>query len=573
MRRWSLLTLSGALALSLGAGQPVGPTISAPEKTSFFGLTPQFAVSPSGEQVVFVATANGTAALWLRSLSSGDARRLPGTEQATYPFWSPDNQSIGFFAAGKLEKIRITDHAPVVVCDAPAGRGATWSADDVIVFASGINDPLRRVAAAGGAPSPVTVVEPPLETSHRWPHFLPDGRHILFWAGAGTAPAQLKIASLDSREIVTVVPASTNGAYAAGYLFFGSGSALMALPFDAKSFAKTGEPIRVDDPVSGDAGSNFLSFSVSATGTLLRTHGSARPLVLTWFDRAGKSIGTLGAPGQYTNVALAPDGKRVAVSLTAGTPANRDVWILDPAAAASRVTTDPAVDATPIWSPDGSQIAFSSQRSGPYQIYRSASMGLTPAEAELLLKSDVASIATDWSHDGGYVVFTHGTTATGLDVRLLRLSDRATLPVLADVPAQDNAAFSPDGKWLAYQSNRSGRDEVYVVSLGATESATAKTTPAAEVSVNGGTQPLWRGDSRELFFLAPDGTVMSAAVTPASSDFRAEPARSLFPAPMSLVLRRAYAVTSDGARFLIPVLDESNPPVITVEAGWLARTR
>jgi Tol biopolymer transport system component len=568
--------------LNDSARLPAQTTVSAPERTSFFGLTPQFAVSPNGEQVVFVATTNGTAALWLRALSSASARRLGGTEQATYPFWSADNRSIGFFAVGKLKKIAIASDAPVVVCDAPAGRGATWNAADVIVFASGINDPLRKVAASGGSPAPITVVETPRETSHRWPHFLPDGRHLLFWAGAGTAPAQLKIASLDtfdSASVVTVGPASTNGAYADGYLFYGSGTALMALPFDAKSLTKTGEPIRVDDPVSGDAGSNFLSFSISTIGTLLYTHGSARPLVLTWFDRTGTSIGTVGAPGQYTNVALSPDGKRLAVSLTAGTPANRDIWVLDLAGGSpSRMTADPAVDATPLWSPDGSQIAFSSQRSGPYQIYRSASTGSISANPELLLKSDVASIATDWSHDGRYVVYTHGTAAAGQDIWISPVTGGdKEIQIVHTSGNVDNAVFSPDGAWIAYQSNDSGRDEVYVVRRarsGEQGAGSGKQELSPRVSSAGGTQPLWRGDGKELFFLAPDGTVMSAAVASTGSDFRADAPRALFPAPMSLVLRRAYAVTSDGARFLIPVLDESNPPVITVKPAWAAtRTR
>jgi Tol biopolymer transport system component len=541
-------------------------TIGAPESTSFFGLTPQFAVSPNGQQVVFVASAQGGApALWLRSLASTTARPLPGTEQASYPFWSPDNQLVGFFASGKLKKIQITSGLPIALCDAPTGRGGAWSDDNIIVFASGIGDPLRKVPASGGVPAPVTVVDVPRENSHRWPQFLPDGRHILFWAGAGTGPAQLKIASLDSRDVSPLAPADANGAYAAGYVFFGNRNALMAQPFDAQTLQKKGEPIRVVEPVSGDAGSSFASFSVSTAGTLLYTRGSARPLNLTWFDRTGKTIASVGEPGQYTNVNLGPDGKRLAVSLTAGSPPNRDVWIVDlDRGGQSRLTADPAVDATPIWSPDGSEIVFSSQRAGPYQMYRKPSTGSAPSEKEeLLLKADAANIATDWSPDGRSIAYTRAGSGTGLDLWILPLSgDQQPVPFLQTSASEDNAAFSPDGRWIAYQSNESGRDEVYV-----------RPFPAAsgqfQISRNGGTQPRWRGDGKELFFLAPDGSILAATVN-ATAQFEFDGPRTLLPAAMTLVIRHAYTVTKDGQRFLMPVLDQRNPSVITVVVNWPA---
>ena len=606
---------AGVTALAQRQAAPTAPgparvTISAPDTTSFFGLTPQFAVSPDGRQVVSVATAKGGASsLWLRPVASSDARSLSGTEQASYPFWSSDNRYVGFFAPGKLMKIPVMGGPPAVVCDAPTGRGGAWNADNVIIFSSGINDPLRKVAAAGGAPSAVTVVDVPRENSHRWPQFLPDGKHFLFWAGAGTGPAQLKIASLDSADVVAMAPADSNGAYAAGYVFFGSRNALLAQPFDPRTLQKTGEAVRVDELLSGDAGSSFASFSVSTNGTLLFTHGSARGLLLTWFDRGGKSLGTLGAPGPYTNVALSPDDTRLAVSLTAGSPANRDVWILDVATGkATRITSDPAVDATPIWSPDGTQIAFSSQRAGPYQMYRTVSTGGLPEDQ--LLKADTATIATDWSPDGRHIAYTHGTTATGLDLWILTFDStgrvmgqpfieiRAPRENLEARALGDNAVFSPDGGWIAYQSNESGTDEVYVRPLfdrwlgdymkaRGIDFSKVVNVPLfpppprpRQVSVSGGTQPLWRGEGKELFFLAPDGTVMAATTTftPQKCDvlmvgcatFDADTPHPLFPAAPTLVIRRAYAVTKDGQRFLIPVLDQSNPRVITAVANWTA---
>jgi eukaryotic-like serine/threonine-protein kinase len=205
---------------------PLPPTLSAPAATSFFGLTPQVAISPNGQDLVFVANADEEApALSLQSASM-QPRRLPATEHASYPFWSTDGRSVGFFAAGKLMKIALGGGSPVVVCDAPTGRGGTWNTRDEIVFASGINDPLRKVTASGGIPSPSTSVDVPRENSYRWPQFLPDGRSVLFWAGAGTAPAQLKVVSLDSAKTVSVGPADANGAFASGYLCWNSGTRL-----------------------------------------------------------------------------------------------------------------------------------------------------------------------------------------------------------------------------------------------------------------------------------------------------------------------------------------------------------
>jgi eukaryotic-like serine/threonine-protein kinase len=516
-------------------------------------------VSPNGQDLVFVANAEREApALWLRSQASPQPRRLPRTEHASYPFWSPDGTFVGYFASGKLMKIAVRGGSPVVVCDAPTGRGGAWNGRGEIVFASGISDPLRKVAASGGTPSPITVVDVPRENSHRWPQFLPDGRRVLFWAGAGTGPAQLKVASLDSDASVSLGPADANAAFASGYLFFKTGNALMAQRFDPGALTKRGEPFQVVTPISTDAGSAFASFSVSPAGTLAYVRGAARPLVLTWFGRDGTPAGTLGDPGQYTNVTLSPDGTRLAVSLTAGSPANRDVWIVAvDGGRSTRVTEDPAVDATPIWSPDGARIAFSSQRAGPYQIHRTSP---TTQESELLLKADTASIATDWSSDGRFIAYTRTGRETGLDLWILPLADRQPFPFLQTPAVEDNAAFSPDGRWMAYQSNESGRDEVYIRPF----------PPAGgqlRVSRNGGTQPRWRGDGRELFFLAPDGSIMAAVIHPAP-EIAAESPKMIRPAAMTLVIRHSYSVTRDGQRFLVPVLDQRNPPIVTVVADW-----
>ena len=518
------LTLLIVLSAGMGLRAQTGVTIAAPAGGSFYGLTPQFAVSPDARQVVFVGNAaGGPTMLWVRPVESGMPRPLPGTEQASYPFWSADGVSIGFFASGKLKTIAAAGGGATVVCDAPNGRGGTWNVRGVIVFASGITDPLRRVSAAGGVPTQASTLDTPREGSHRFPQFLPDGEHLLYWAGAGSAPPALRIGSLSSTDAVTVAQADINGAVGGGMVFYGKANAVMAQAIDKTTFLPSGAAVRVAEPLSADAGSNFGSLSAAADGTLLYTKGSARPFVLTWFDRAGRVLGRVGEPGLYTNVALSPDDKRIAVSLTTGAPPNRDVYVLDAATgAATRLTTHPAVDASPVWSPDGSRIAFSSQRDGPYQIYLH---DLAAHSDQRLLTTTVGTIATDWSAGG--VMFVQGTQmgllSPGSSAEPMRFSEG------------DNLVGA---RTMAFQSARSGRTEIYEITADATR----------QRSADGGTQPLWRRDGNELFFLAPDGSVMSS--------LNGAPPAKLFSAPPSLVIRRTYAVTSDGQRILMPILDD-----------------
>jgi Tol biopolymer transport system component/beta-glucanase (GH16 family) len=552
-----LALLSAVLAASSAVAQQAA-AIEAPAGGSFYGLTPQFAVSPDGQQVVFVAGSGGIGTtLWIRPVGSGTPRAIAGTGQASYPFWSPDSKTIGFFASGKLLKVAAAGGAPVVLCDAPTGRGGTWNAEGVIVFTSGITDPLRRVSANGGQPELATTLDSPREQSHRWPQFLPDGKHVLYWAGAGSDPAQLKIVSLETKQTTTIVPADTNASYGGGYIFYGRANVLMAQAFDPVTRQKQGDPVRVAEPLSGDGGSSYASLSAASNGTILYTQGKARGFVLTWFDRTGRRLSTVGAPGEYTNVALR--GACVAVSLTQGAPANRDIWVLPETCAGTRLTTHAGIDATPIWSVDGKSLIFSSPRSGMYQVYRVGADAKSPETQ--VFTSDLAAIATDWSRDGRFVAYTRGTAATGFDVYVVPVSGGAPVPVANGPGADDGGIFSPNGEWLAYQSNETGRSEIFVRRL-------ASGSPqgvAVKVSNDGGTQPLWNGNGRELFYLALDGAVMSVNVSNVENAARQAP-RKLFNAPVSLVIRRSYAVTAGGERFLIPVLDDSVKQTIAVAA-------
>jgi Tol biopolymer transport system component len=542
---------------------PVQFTMTTPENTLFAGQTPQFAVSPDGRQVVFVATER-TPMLWVRQLSTLVARPLPGTEQATYPFWSPDSRFIGFFAGGKLKKVPAGGGPPVALCDAPGGRGGTWNRENVILFTPTPNSPLLRVASAGGTATPVTALDKNA-TSHRWPQFLPDGRHFLFLSGTPGTASEIRVGTFDQTDTTAVAASDTNAMYAAGHLLLVRSGSLMAHPFDPDRLHVTGDPYPVAEQVGVDAAVH-AAYSASDTGVLAYARGSTRPTArLTWFDRAGKVLGTAGDPGEYSNIAISPDERRVAASLATGTPANRDIWLIDLARAGtpSRFTFDPAQDGIPIWSPEGAQVAFVSNRGGAYNIYIKVASG--GGQEELVAKSDVTDFVTDWSRDGKTLAYSKQTGTTGSDLWVLPMTgDKKPVLFLQTPYNEDDPQFSPDGRWVAYTSNESNTPEVYV-----------RPFPAApgqyQVSRKGGSQPQWRFDGKELFFLAPDGMLMSATVA-TTKGFEADVAKPLFPTGVVFTgNRHQFAVSKDGTRFLVIVPEQrTSPAPITVVLNWPA---
>ena len=344
------ILMAAALALRpAGEATPPPPvrfTIAPPDDASFggpvaggTGIAPQVAVSPDGQHVVFVARTQSTYQLWLRPVATLAARPLPGTEGSAFPFWSPDSRFIGFFAAGKLKKVAIAGGPPVVLCDAPSGRGGSWNRDNVIVFApSGIGTVpagLQRVSAGGGVPIAATTLDPSTgETHHRWPHFLPDGRHFLYTASTGTCcpppqPAMVRIASLDAADATTTLfQAESSVAYASGHLVFARDDSLMAQPFNPETRQPMGEPFPLAERIAAE-GSRYIGASISENGTLVYAHGGgSTAMQLTWFDRSGRALGTLGDAAPYSSLWLSPDERRVAVALGSGSPANVDIWIL-----------------------------------------------------------------------------------------------------------------------------------------------------------------------------------------------------------------------------------------------------
>jgi len=525
-----------------------------------------FAISPDGRRLVFVASGEGGPRLWQRPLDTVTALPLDGTEGAEYPFWSPDSRAIGFFAAGKLKRIDIAGGPPQIVADAPNGRGGAWSPDGAILFAPTNSSGLVRVPASGGEPQPVTTLDPPRVGSHRFPQFLPDGRRFLFFAQGNPEGQGIYLGSLDGTDTTRLTPAEAAGAYIEpGALVFLQQNALVVRRFDVAGGILTGDPVTVADRVSYDAGFSLGGFSLSAVGHLAYRAGGSERRQLTWFDRTGKLVGVAGEPDANGLVtpALSPDGRRIAVARAV--QGNQDMWVIDvQRGGATRFTFDPASDAYGVWSPDGTRIAFMSNRKGIYDLFLKSSSGA--GAEELVLASPFTKLPSDWSLDGRFLLYQQGDPKNGWDLVALPMTgDRKPIVVVSTPFEERGGQFSPDGRWVAYQSNESGRFEIYVQPFpgpgGKWQASTA-----------GGVHPRWRPDGKELFFLAPDAKLMAVPVRASDSTFEAGSAAALFQTRTvtggSADLTPQYAVSRDG-RFLFNVLDDTTTAApITVVLNW-----
>jgi serine/threonine protein kinase len=487
-------------------------------------------ISPDGRLLVIRGGDSlGKTLLLIRSLDSLSTQPLSGTDDATSPFWSPDSRSIAFFAGGKLKRIDVAGGPPQTLCDTDtggawtrtAGAGGAWNRDGVIVFAR--DDALYRVSAAGGIPTALTALDQAHgEISHKYPQFLPDGKHFLYLAqNAKTEDSSIYVRALDSSENRFILKTRAEAAYVPdGYLLFLRDRTLMAQPFDASKLQLTGEPIRVAEEVGLDIIRGFANFSVSDNGMLTYMSGGTdgQPFL---FDRDGKSLGALGPTGNYSNIYLSPDEKRVAASITDLQSGARDVWLLDIARnAPTRFTFDPAEDSIPIWSPDGSLIAFVSDREGTGNLYEKAANGAS--NEKLLLKTNERKFPHDWSRDGKFIAYSNQSESTNIDLWVLPMTgDKKPVPFLNSTFNEDQAKFSPDGHFIAYSSDESGRYEVYL-----------ETFPVRGgkrmISRDGGAQPRWRRDGKEIFFIAPDRKLMAADVKLEGSNLEVSVPKALF---------------------------------------------
>jgi len=542
--------------------------INPPEKASFG----PFAISPDGFHLAFVASdATGKASLWVRPLDSPIAQPLSGTEDAIYPFWSPDSRFIGFFASGKLKKIELSGGTVQTLCNAAIPRGGSWSSTGVIVFGPTPNEPLYQVSETGGPASALTKLEPSRqEASHRWPFFLPDGRHFLYSVLGGPQSQGIWITTLDGKDTRRLLNISSSIAmYAApGYLLFRHEATLMGQVFDLNKLQLSGDAFPVAEQVGFDLSTFQTYFSVSQTGILVFSAATGGKTQLTWIDRTGKELGLVGPPANYIRPSLSPDGKRVAVD-GSDSQGNRDVWLLDLASGNStRFTFDPAQDLFPVWSPDGSRIVYGSDRGGPRNLYQRSAKGA--GKEELLLKSDFNAYPVDWSHDGRYIAYVINDPKTKIDVWVLPVSgDQKAFPFANTEASERGARFSPDGKWLAYVSDESGVPEIYV-----------ETFPSSggkwQVSTSGGYHIAWRQDGKELFYVAADRKMMAVDIKGEGASFEAGPPKPLFElrVPNYTGSQAQFAVTPDGQKFLIAnTHGENKSEPITVALNWTANLK
>jgi eukaryotic-like serine/threonine-protein kinase len=528
------------------------------------------ALSPDGHTLAMVAysTQSNNYVLWTHEVGGRQANSLAGTQGASYPFWSPDGKFIGFFADGKLKKVQASGGQAEAICDAPNGRGGSWNRDGVILFSSDALAGLSRVSSRGGTPVEFTKPDSSrLESSHRWPYFLPDGKHFLFMAAnfSGQLEANaIFLASLDSPEKHLIVSSSANAAYSEpGYLVYLRDRTLVAQPLDPRRFVLTGEPHTLSDDVMYFPGVDRAVFSVAGTGVLVTQTGKGAALSqLTWFNRNGESAGTIGLPESINNVRLSPDGRRVAEDKSDAAGRNIDIWIREPLRnAIARLTFDPSLDQDPIWSPDGKKILFSSNRRLlGFHLYLKNADGSGSEEEVADFGPGLQVNPWDWSRDSKYILFRRAN-----ELWYCSWPERVPKPLLLEKWTARNAQFSPDGRWVAYASNETGNMEIYVSSF---PNADGKW----QVSTTGGQEPRWRGDGKELFYLSAEGKMMAVAIK-AGASFEAGSPVALFQthrrAPVSAQDFFSYDVTADGQKFLVLTkVNESNAAPLSILLNW-----
>jgi eukaryotic-like serine/threonine-protein kinase len=539
----------------------------------------EFALSPNGRFIVFVASGDGPQRLWLRALDKTDAQPLVGTEGADYPFWSPDSRSIGFTASGKLKRIDIDGGRPEALA-ASQVRGGAWNADGTIIFNATLG-PLSRIAASGGETVVVTRLDPPRQVQHVFPQFLSDNRHFLYYALGTPEAAGIYLGSLDGTEPKRLTAADSTGAYlpqgmsganaspigrsSEETIVFTRQTTLMAQRLDLQRGELTGDPVRLADAVGGNGVIGFGGFSISADGRVAYRAGGGALRQLKWYTRTGKAVSVVGDPDSASLLypELSPDGAYVALTRTVQN--DSDVWLVDLVRGGmTRFTFDPSVDVAQTWSPDRMRIAFSSTRKGPFNLYVKSASG---AGAEVpLLETPNSKYVHDWSSNGQFLLYGDTDPKTGRDLWALPITgnDRKPFDVVKTPFEELNGQFSPDTRWVAYETNESGRFEIVVQPFPV---ATGKW----QVSTGGGIQPRWRADGKELYFVAADGKLMAASITTSGATFAAGTPVPLFPVTLPQGLganKQEYAVSRDG-RFLInQPIEASTAPPITLILNW-----
>jgi hypothetical protein len=556
-----------SLALWLGRSRLVPPapvrfTISSAAGKDFEGM---LAVSPAGDRLALVAPdREGRRLLWIRGLRSFSADPVAGSEDASFPFWSPDGHQVAFFAAGRLKRLRLPGGSPETVCAARDPRGGTWGESGEIVFSTEAGSSLVRVAAAGGTPQAIATIDPKRgEGTIRWPSLLPDGRSLLFYVlSSQQGKSGVYAGRLGSAERRFVASADSGAQYSAGWLVFRRGSSLVAQQFDPGSARVSGEAQVITEDVWWNAWApGWTAFSASAGGVLAYQTGGLALTRLAWFDRTGRELGTVGEPGSYGELALSHDGKRLLTVRADAATAAGNIWEFDLARGApERLTTGPTNQDTPVYSPDDTHIGYST-----YPDNRMYSLARDSGKRELLFEASGFPEFNDWPTSGPIVFTKVDLVGDHTSLWLLDGPGRAR-PFTGTAFNEEGAQVSPDGHWVAYASDETGQPEIYL-----------RRFPGGEdkrlVSSGGGTQAKWKGDGTELFYVAPDGSLFAVPVRTAAPREVGRPA-ALFRSAIAtrIEARNEYVVSADGTRFLVnSKLDRSAP--VAVVLNWAAERK
>jgi len=578
-RRTSLLPwLAAALAMvAVAAGTWFVARRPPPTRRMQFALAvpdemsiSHMALSRDGTMLVFVSPEESSALpmLFVQRIGSSSVTLLPGTQGASYPFWSPDGAYVGFFASGKLQKMAISGGTPQALATALAGRGGSWGSKGVIIFAPDPNSPIERINADGNGLAPVTQgIRTAGDQTHRWPQFLPDSDHFLFWGGnfgnlKDDRSSGIYISSLEGKERKLVTLCHSSFGFDAHNLFYADDQKqLVGITFDGASGTVSGSPTVVANAVGFQPSTYWSAFTVAQNGTLIyNTDVGAAQSALTWIDRTGKELGRVGDPAIMDNPTLSPDGSRVAVDISDQKANNVDIWIESTTGAGnSRFTFDPAEEVVGVWSRDGRMVAYRLGDASGSSLYLKPSTGLERERKRYTVQDSMDDIfPNSWSLDDRQVLCTR-QTSTGYYMELVPVAGGDPKRFLESKGSESNGQISPDGKWVTYASDESGGWEIYVTSF---PGAAGKW----QVSRGGGTEPRWRGDGKEIFYLSPTGMLMAVPVNGEVTFATGQPA-PLFQihgrAPISSTDLFTYDVAKDGKRFLVNryVKPEHVPPL------------